>query len=55
MMPNSDGAHSEDSGTQLVHVPNMGPTWVLSAPDGPHVGPINIAIGVVIESITGLL
>ena len=19
----------------------MGPTWVLSAPDGPHVGPIN--------------
>ena len=23
---------------------NMGPTWVLSAPDGPHVGPINLAI-----------
>ena len=22
----------------------MGPTWVLSAPDGPHVGPMNIAI-----------
>ena len=22
----------------------MGPTWVLSAPDGPHVGPINLAI-----------
>ena len=21
----------------------MGPTWVLSAPDGPHVGPMNIA------------
>ena len=20
---------------------NMGPTWVLSAPDGPHVGPMN--------------
>ena len=25
----------------------MGPTWVLSAPDGPHVGPINLAIRVV--------
>ena len=23
---------------------NMGPTWVLSAPDGPHVGPIYFAI-----------
>ena len=22
-----------------VHGANMGPTWVLSAPDGPHVGP----------------
>ena len=22
----------------------MGPTWVLSAPDGPHVGPMNFAI-----------
>ena len=22
---------------------NMGPTWALSAPDGPHVGPINLA------------
>ena len=27
-----------------VHRANMGPTWVLSAPDGPHVGPINLAI-----------
>ena len=27
-----------------VHGANMGPTWVLSAPDGPHVGPINLAI-----------
>ena len=24
----------------------MGPTWVLSAPDGPHVGPMNLAISV---------
>ena len=27
-----------------VHVANMGPNWVLSAPDGPHVGPMNLAI-----------
>ena len=29
-----------------VHGANMGPTWVLSAPDGPQVGPINLAINV---------
>ena len=28
-----------------VHGANMGPTWVLSAPGGPHVGPMNFAIG----------
>ena len=27
-----------------VHGANLGPTWVLSAPDGPHVGPMNLAI-----------
>ena len=27
-----------------IHGANMGPTWVLSAPDGPHVGPMNLAI-----------
>ena len=27
-----------------VHGANMGSTWVLSAPDGPHVGPVNLAI-----------
>ena len=27
-----------------VHGANMGPTWVLSAPDGPHVGPMGLAI-----------
>ena len=27
-----------------VHGANMGPTWVLSTPDGPHVGPMNVAI-----------
>ena len=25
------------------HEANMGPTWVLSAPDGPHVGHMNLA------------
>ena len=27
-----------------VHGANMGPTWVLSAPGGPHVGPMDLAI-----------
>ena len=27
-----------------VHGANMGPIWVLSAPDGPHVGPMNLSI-----------
>ena len=27
-----------------VYGANIGPTWVLSAPDGPHVGPMNFAI-----------
>ena len=26
-----------------VNGANMGPTWVLSAPDGPHVGHMNLA------------
>ena len=29
-----------------VHGANMGPNWVLSAPVGPHVGPMNLAIWV---------
>ena len=33
--------HSPDS---KVHEANMGPTWVLSTPGGPHVGPMNLAI-----------
>ena len=33
-----------------VHGANMGPTWVLSAPDGPHVGPKNLAIRVLLQS-----
>ena len=27
-----------------VHGANMGPTWVLSVPDGPDVGPMSLAI-----------
>ena len=27
-----------------VYGANMGPTWVLSAPDGPHVGPMSLDI-----------
>ena len=27
-----------------VHGAHMGSTWVLSAPDGPHVRPMNLAI-----------
>ena len=27
-----------------VHGANMSPTWVLTAPEGPHVGPMNLAI-----------
>ena len=27
-----------------VHGANMGPTWVLSVPDGPHVGPLNFEL-----------
>ena len=38
--------HSPDS---KVHGANMGPTWVLAAPDGPHVGPMNLAIRVFIS------
>ena len=34
-----------------VYGANMGPTWVLLAPDGLHIGPMNLAIrGVLIES-----
>ena len=30
-----------------IHGANMGPTWVLSAPDRPHVGAMNLAIRVI--------
>ena len=31
----------------------MGPIWVLSAPDGPHVGPMNLAIRVAVSRWQG--
>ena len=31
-----------------IHGANMGPTWVLSAPGGSHVSPMNLAIGGII-------
>ena len=37
-------SHSLFNPDSKVHGANMGPTWVLSAPDGPHVGPMNLAI-----------
>ena len=27
-----------------VYGTTMGPTWVLTTPDGPHIGPMNLAI-----------
>ena len=36
-----------------VHGAIMGPAWVLSAPDGPHVGPMNLAIRVVTTDTYG--
>ena len=38
-----------------VHVANIGPTWVLSAPGGPHVCPMNLAIRVTIQINTAKL
>ena len=34
-----------------THGANIGPTWVLSASDGPHVGPMNLAIIVHIATL----
>ena len=31
-----------------VHGADMGPTWVLSAPDGPHDGPVNLSFRVTV-------
>ena len=39
-----DGIRFGTTKHNKVHGANMGPTWVLSAPDGPHVGPLNLSI-----------
>ena len=39
--------YSETFPDSKFHGANMGPTWVLSAPDGPHVGLTNLAIRVI--------
>ena len=33
-----------DTPDSKLHRANMGPTWVLPAPGGTHVGPVNLAI-----------
>ena len=38
--------YSYVSPVSKVHGANMGPTWVLSAPDRCHIGPMNLAIRV---------
>ena len=43
--PNNSAVRCPDSN---VHGANIGPTWAPSAPDGPHVGPMNLAIREVI-------
>ena len=40
----NDGVYPDSK----VHGANMGSTWVLSAPDGPHVGSMNLAIKVLL-------
>ena len=51
-MPSCPNNHPDNK----VHWANMGPTWVLSAPDGPHVGPINLAIrALLLTVVLGLI
>ena len=38
-----------------VNRANMGPTWVLSAPDGPHVDPMNLDIRGVMQLLLHVL
>ena len=38
----SDSSHTNPD--SKVRGANVEPTWVISAPDGPHVGPMNLAI-----------
>ena len=40
----SDDRATQNTPDSKVHGANMGPTWVLSAPAGPHVCPMNLGI-----------
>ena len=51
----STQGHQHNDPDSKVHGANMGPTWVLSAPDGPHVGPMNLAIRGATETIVTAL
>ena len=44
-LPPTCRRHGSTIPDSKVHGANMGPTWVLSAPGGSHVGPMNLAIG----------
>ena len=52
-----DNCHIQGVGCEVifpdskVHGANMGPTWVLSAPDGPHVVPVNLIFRVVKSNV----
>ena len=41
---------TQDSLDSKVHGANMGANWVLSASDGPHVGPVNFGLVMVLTS-----
>ena len=41
------------TGLDNVHGANMGPTWVLSAPDGPHVDPWTLLSGMACRLLWG--
>ena len=55
-MPSSCNIDSEDIiPDDKVHGANMGPTWVLLAPDGPHVVPMDLDIRVIIRDMSFFL
>ena len=53
LIPNRDGVSIVGiDPDNKIHGANMGLTWVLSAPYGPHVGPMNLAItGAIIDRV----
>ena len=44
LMQQISDVRGHESPDSKVHGANMGSTWVLSIPDGPHVDPMNFAI-----------